>query len=100
MKILGIVEFHPFDGSPRGLFLLLQGAAGEVRIPITPEQAASLLEQVTPYQEPPSPDPEGGYEEFMDTAGVSFHEDDDEGPLVVPGNDFSMGAAFDDEGDL
>lgn len=97
MKILGIVEFHPLDGSDPGLFLLAQGPAGEFRTPITQEQAVSFLSQT---QKAPPPSEDGGFEDFADAAGFGGEDDDEDEPLVVGGGGYSMGASEFDDGDL
>lgn len=107
MNILGIVEFHPLDGTPRGLFLLAQGPAGEFRVPISQDQAVSLLEHGPPQPAPevPLPDPMAetprGYADFMESTGLD--DDEEEAPLIVDVGGYGMGASEyddDDTGDL
>jgi|SaaInlStandDraft_4_1057021.scaffolds.fasta_scaffold07249_5 hypothetical protein len=100
--MIGIVEFHPLDGTERGLFLLAHGPSGEFRVPVTQDQAVALLSRI---QEAPAPAEEeeeeeeefGGYEEFEQ----ALHGE----PSSSPAPDgFRMGAAEldddDDDGDL
>lgn len=105
MRILGIVEVHPLDGSERGLFLLLLGARGEFRVPVSPEQATILLEHATAMDlATPPPDPDGEFETSDSFEGFtqSVMGEDELDPLIIPDSSpYGMGAAvFDDDGDL
>ena len=100
MNILGIVEFHPLDGSYRGLYLLVQGPAGEFRVPVSQEQAVTLLERAI------SPEESGEDGGSVDPSYTSFEQtvmrdDEDEEPLVLRDSGlYGMGAGQYDDGDL